>query len=146
MSIPAWFARGVFRMQEAAMHRPTFAMLAELERTQWLSRDGVEALQARRLNRLLAAALAHSPWHAGRLREAGLEAKIRAGSVALDDLACLPTMSKRDARENVDAMDTRQHADDFFRTCVPGAPPVCLLVDTSEDPPSVFVDPDRNSN
>ena len=49
-------------------------------------------------------------------------------------------------RENVDAMDTRQHADDFFRTCVPGAPPVCLLVDTSEDPPSVFVDPDRNSN
>lgn len=104
MSIPAWFARGVFRMQEAAMHRPTFAMLAELERTQWLSRDGVEALQARRLNRLLAAALAHSPWHAGRLREAGLEAKIRAGSVALDDLACLPTMSKRDARENVDAM------------------------------------------
>ncbi len=25
-------------LQEAAMHRPTFAMLAELERTQWLSR------------------------------------------------------------------------------------------------------------
>ncbi len=33
MSVPAWFARSVFRAQEAAMHRPTFSMLAELERT-----------------------------------------------------------------------------------------------------------------
>ena len=43
MSVPAWFARSVYRAQEAAMHRPTFAMLAEIERTQWLSREGVEA-------------------------------------------------------------------------------------------------------
>ena len=49
-------------------------------------------------------------------------------------------------RENVDEMDARQHADDFFRTCVPGAPPVCLLVDTSTDPPSVVVDGDRSPN
>lgn len=49
-------------------------------------------------------------------------------------------------RENVDAMDTRRHADDFFRTCVPGAPPVCLLVDTSEDPPELVVDDDRSPN
>ncbi len=41
--VPAWFARSVYRAQEAAMHRPTFAMLAELERTQWLSREGIEA-------------------------------------------------------------------------------------------------------
>jgi phenylacetate-CoA ligase len=53
MSVPAWFARSVYRAQEAAMHRPTFAMLAEIERTQWLTRDGVEAYQAQRLNQLL---------------------------------------------------------------------------------------------
>ena len=102
MSVPAWIARSVYRAQEAAMHRPTFAMLAELERTQWLSREGIEAYQTQRLNRLLASALAHSPWHAGRLREAGLEAKVQAGGVTLGDLTVLPTMNKHDARENVE--------------------------------------------
>jgi phenylacetate-CoA ligase len=51
---------------------------------------------------LLAGALAHSPWHAGRLREAGLDAAIHAGNVTLPDLARLPTMNKRDARDNVE--------------------------------------------
>ncbi|MBW8328722.1 MAG: phenylacetate--CoA ligase family protein [Thiobacillus sp.] len=104
MSVPAWFARGVYRAQEAAMHRPTFAMLAELERTQWLSREGVEAYQAQRLNRLLASALAHSPWHADRLRAAELGDAIEAGAVALADLQRLPTMGKRDARDNVEQL------------------------------------------
>jgi hypothetical protein len=43
-------------------------------------------------------------------------------------------------------MDTQQHAEDFFRTCVPGDPPLCLLVDTSHDPPLVRVDQDRTPN
>ena len=104
MSVPAWFARGVYRAQEVAMHRPTFAMLAEIERTQWLSREGVEAYQAQRLNRLLASALAHSPWHADRLRVAGLADAVKAGTVALADLQRLPTMNKRDARDNVEQL------------------------------------------
>lgn len=49
-------------------------------------------------------------------------------------------------RESLGAVDTRQHADDYFRACVPGAPPVCLLVDTSQDPPVVVVDADRSPN
>ncbi len=102
MSLPAWIARGVYRMQEAAMRRPTFAMLAEIERTQWLSRAELEAYQTGRLNRLLQTALAHSPWHAERLRAAGLEATLRDGAVTLADLARLPTMTKRDARENAE--------------------------------------------
>jgi len=61
MNVPAWFSRSIYRAQEAAMHRPTFAMLAELERTQWLSREGIEACQTQRLNYELASALAHSP-------------------------------------------------------------------------------------
>jgi phenylacetate-CoA ligase len=104
MSIPAWLARAVYRAQEAAVHRPTFAMLAEIERTQWLSRAGVEAGQAQRLNRLLASALAHSPWHAARLREAGLEAAVQAGAATLADLARMPTMDKRDARAHVEQL------------------------------------------
>jgi hypothetical protein len=54
-------------------------------------------------------------------------------------------------RAAVDRMDVEQHADDFFRTCVPGdpeagVPPLCLLVDTAKDPPVVRVDADRTPN
>ena len=104
MSIPAWFSRSVYRAQEAAMHRPTFAMLDELERTQWLPREGIEAYQTQRLNRLLASALAHSPWHAERLRVAGLDVAVKNGAVTQVDLARLPTMNKREARDNVEQL------------------------------------------
>lgn len=104
MSVPAWFARGVFRAQETAMRRPTFALLAELERTQWLSRDAMAARQTRRLNGLLQGALAHSPWHAARIRAAGLEEAVVAGAMTLADLSRLPTMDKRDARDNAELL------------------------------------------
>ncbi len=100
MSVPAWFARSVFRLQEAAMHRPTFSVLEELERTQWLSRDDMLDYQTGHLNVLLQTALAHSPWHAARLHAAGLVETVRAGAVLPSDLSRLPTMDKRDAREN----------------------------------------------
>jgi phenylacetate-CoA ligase len=104
MSVPAWFARTVFRAQEAAMRRPTFSVLAGLERTQWLSPEGLQHEQTMRLNQLLHTALLHSPWHAARLREAGLDARVRAGEATLADLALLPTMDKRDARDNVEQL------------------------------------------
>ena len=97
-----WIARSIYRAQEAALHRPTFAYWQELERTQWLDRKSIEALQARKLNTLLDVALAHSPWHAARIRAAGLEDALRGGTVSLADLARLPPMNKRDARDNVD--------------------------------------------
>lgn len=54
-------------------------------------------------------------------------------------------------RRNLGAMDTEQHGEDFFRTCVPGDPArdvaaLCLLIDTSVDPPRVDVDTDRSPN
>jgi phenylacetate-CoA ligase len=100
MSVPAWFARSVYRAQEAAMRRPTFAMLAEIERTQWLAPEALRDYQTRRLNSLLQRAQLHSPWHARRLREAGLDAAVRAGAVGQDELRQIPPMDKRDAREN----------------------------------------------
>jgi phenylacetate-CoA ligase len=108
-------ARTVYRLQEAALGRPTFAYWQALEASQWLSRAGIEALQARKLNTLLQTALAHSPWHAGRIRAAGLEAAVRAGEVTLADLARLPTMDKRDARENVEAIVWRDVPGGVFR-------------------------------
>lgn len=82
------------------MQRPTFAYLRELEASQWLSRSDVEQLQRRKLNNLLALALAHSPWHAERIRAANLVEVVKAGTVTLKDLQALPTMSKADARAN----------------------------------------------
>jgi phenylacetate-CoA ligase len=121
MSVPAWFARGVYRAQEAAMHRPTFAMLAELERTQWLSRDGIEAYQTLRLNQLLAGALAHSPWHADRLRAASLDEAVGVGRMTLADLARLPTMNKRDARDNVEQLVWREAPGGVFQYTTGGS-------------------------
>lgn len=99
-----WFSRAIYRVQEVALHRPTFSMLAEIERTQWLTREGIEAGQTRRLNQLLASALAHSPWHADRLRVAHLDDAVTAGRATLADLTRLPTMDKRDAREHVEQL------------------------------------------
>jgi phenylacetate-coenzyme A ligase PaaK-like adenylate-forming protein len=104
MSVPAWFARSVFRLQEAAMHRPTFSVLEEIERTQWLSREEMLDYQTGHLNVLLQTALAHSSWHAARLHAAGLTETVRAGAVLPSDLARLPTMDKRDARDNVEQL------------------------------------------
>jgi len=99
-----WLSRTVYRLQEAALGRPTFSYWQELEKSQWLGRAEIEALQTRKLNALLASAFAHSPWHAQRLREAGLEGAVRAAGVTLADLSRLPTMNKRDARDNVEQL------------------------------------------
>jgi phenylacetate-CoA ligase len=121
MSVPAWFARSVFRAQEAAMHRPTFALLAELERTQWLSRDAMHSYQTSRLNTLLQSALAHCPWHAARLHAAGLDQTARAGAVTLDDLPRLPTMNKRDARDHVEQLVWREAPGGAFKYTTGGS-------------------------
>ncbi|MEW6118602.1 MAG: phenylacetate--CoA ligase family protein [Pseudomonadota bacterium] len=104
MSVPVWFARTVFRAQEAALRRPTWRVLEELEASQWLSASDMAELQRQRLNHLMATALDHSPWHAARIRAAGLEGAVRTGAMSISDLSKLPTMDKRDARENVESI------------------------------------------
>ncbi len=121
MSVPAWLARSVFRAQEAAMHRPTFAMLAELERSQWLSPDAMRGVQTRRLNLLLQRALTHSPWHAARLHAAGLVDAVKSGAASLADLTRLPTMDKRDARDNVEQLVWRQAPGGVFKYTTGGS-------------------------
>ena len=82
--------------------RPTFSYLERLERSQWLTRAELERLQMERLRMLLQTASRHSPWHAERIQAAGLDITEGAGELTLDDLRRLPTMTKRDARANVD--------------------------------------------
>ena len=91
-------ARAIFRAQEAVLRRPTFPYWHELERTQYLDRAAIEELQTRKLNRLLAVALAHCPWHAARIRDAGIADPVSRGQATRADLLRLPTMDKRNAR------------------------------------------------
>ncbi len=100
-----WIARRiVYPLQELACRRPTFAYLEALERSQWLPRSELEALQRQKLNALLNVALAHCPWHAGRLRDAGLAEQVMANAVTHDTLRALPVMTKLDAREHRDGL------------------------------------------
>ena len=95
---PALAGRWVYPMQERLVGRPTFAYLESLERSQWLDRAGVEALQCRKLRELLAIARDHSPWHRRRLDAAGL----RPDDVTdLADLRRLAPMNKGDAAAHV---------------------------------------------
>ncbi|HUH94119.1 MAG TPA: phenylacetate--CoA ligase family protein [Casimicrobiaceae bacterium] len=100
----SWFARRVvYPLQERLLQRPTFAYLKSLEKTQWLDRAGLEALQARKLAALLRSAAEHSPWHAERIRAAGI--RLADGApVTLEDLRRLPRMTREEARENVDRL------------------------------------------
>ena len=88
-------------IQEQIMKRPTFAYLDTLETSQWHTRAQIERLQMQKLKALLRNAAEHSPWHADRIRAAGLDDSNGATEYTLDDLRRLPTMSKQDARANV---------------------------------------------
>ena len=100
MPHPSFSRRVVYPLHERLMKRPTFAYLESLERSQWLSREGVERLQSEKLDALLRVAARHSPWHAERMRAAGLD--ISDDGIGLEDLRRLPTMTKRDARANIE--------------------------------------------
>jgi phenylacetate-CoA ligase len=77
-----------------ARRRPTLTYLAELERSQWLSRDELEARQLAELNRLLIHAHAYVPHYRQVLDEAG----VGPGPFAhLDQLARLPLLDRQAA-------------------------------------------------
>jgi len=93
----AKICRTLYRLHEGVLGRPSFRYLKELERTQWASRAAIEEIQRDKLCRLLRIALRHSPWHAQRIREAGLDER-SLENLSLEDLRRLPTMDKQDAR------------------------------------------------
>ncbi len=97
--LPFLVKHALYPLHEALLHRPTFRQVADLERTQWLSRAEIEALQLERLASLLRTAAGHSPWHAQRIAEAGIEPH---ADLTWEAFRRLPTMTRADARENRD--------------------------------------------
>ena len=91
----------IYPVHERLMKRPTFGYLAELEETQWLTRDGIERLQEKKLTRLLQSAHAHSPWYRDRMRAAAIDPEQQ---VTLEDLRRLPVMDKQDVIAHGDQM------------------------------------------
>ena len=63
----------IYPLQEKLLGRPTFSYLKDLERSQWYSREEIEALQLTKLHQLLAIASEHCPWHAGRIQQAKID-------------------------------------------------------------------------
>jgi len=91
---PVLARRLIYPLHERLLKRPTFPYLAELEHSQWLSRQGMEQLQEKKLAELLKPAWQHCPWHRERMSAAGIDPE---GRVSLADLRRLPTMDKQDA-------------------------------------------------
>jgi phenylacetate-CoA ligase len=111
--IQSIFARYlVYPLHERLLKRPTFAYLAELERSQWLSPASMLQLQEKKLARLLNSAYAHCPWHQARIAEAGIDP---GGPVSREQLSHLPTMDKRDALVHGDQMVWRGVPGGAFR-------------------------------
>jgi phenylacetate-CoA ligase len=98
MTLAAVSRHVVYPLQERLLNRPTFSYLESLERSQWLPREEIEALQQEKLAALLSIAVKHSPWHAERIAAAGIDAS----DFSPDDLRRLPTMTKEDARTNME--------------------------------------------
>jgi len=95
--LPSLSRRLFYPLQERLLSRPTFPYLAELERSQWLDRAGVERLQLEKLRRLLLIAHTHCPWHRDHIRAAEIDPS---RAIRLEDLRRLPTMTKADAVAN----------------------------------------------
>jgi len=103
MPYAALARRVVYPLQERFLKRPTFDYLHSLEETQWLAREDLERLQYEKLRALLASALTHCPWHAERIRAAGI-APDSSEPMTLQHLRRLPTMTKADARAHGERM------------------------------------------
>jgi phenylacetate-CoA ligase len=93
----------LYPIHERLLSRPTFASLAELENSQWLSREKIGRLQMQKLKALLQTALDHCPWHAERIRAAGLDT-LSDRDPTLNEFQRLPTMNKADAAANRDKL------------------------------------------
>lgn len=112
--IPLFTRHFVYPLHERLMQRPTFSYLNELEKSQWLSRADIEKLQMHKLKHLLQSAEKHSPWHAERIRAAGLEPQCET-PLTLEALRRLPIMTKQDATRNIEQLVWRDVSGGAFK-------------------------------
>jgi phenylacetate-CoA ligase len=90
----------IYPLQEKLVNRPTFSYLKDLEKTQWYSRNDIEALQLKKLKILLESSKKHSPWHAGRIEKSDINLE----NLTLDEFKKLPTMTRADIQQHGNEM------------------------------------------
>ena len=97
------FRHALYPVYESGLRgRSTLRYLREYERSQWLSRDEVLAVQWRKLQRLVAHCWEHVPYYRARWRELGI-----AGPADLrtrEAFARLPVLTKPEIRANSEAL------------------------------------------
>ena len=95
-------ARHLYRLQESLLRRKTFAVLAQLNESQWWPLEKLESLQYARLRRIAHLAYEHMPYW----RRVMEERKILPDRLrSLDDLRRLPLLDKSMLQEHPDEME-----------------------------------------
>jgi phenylacetate-coenzyme A ligase PaaK-like adenylate-forming protein len=94
-------ARTIFRAQERMLGRRSFAILRELNRSQWWPRERLDELRLSRLQSIVRTAYTHTPYWRGVMDERKIGPEdIR----SLDDLGALPLLTKDTIRERREEM------------------------------------------
>jgi len=99
--------RAIYRAWAALRARPLLRRMQELERSQWLSRDEIEALQIGRLRDTLTHAAREVPYYADLFRQAGLDP---AAVKSVADLRSLPALSRETLAASYDRLRCRDGA------------------------------------
>jgi phenylacetate-CoA ligase len=107
----------IYPLQEKLLNRPTFSYLESLEKSQWYSRNEIEALQLEKLKTLLKIAKEHCPWHAKRIEAVGIDPE----NMTLNEYQKLPLMSRSDAQLNGQEMTWQDVPGGIFRYTTGGS-------------------------
>ena len=75
--------------------------LSELERTQWLSEDELQALQLTRIQQLIAHAYEHVPFYRERYQRAGIHPQ---DIKSLEDFQSVPFLTREDVKNNLEGL------------------------------------------
>ncbi|WP_119292455.1 phenylacetate--CoA ligase family protein [Azohydromonas sediminis] len=94
-------AGALFPLHEALKRHDTVRVRRELERTQWLPPDELQALQLQRLRALLRHAGQHVPYYRDLFAHIGF---VPADVQRLEDLQCLPFLTKPLIREHTESL------------------------------------------
>ncbi|MEL4180636.1 phenylacetate--CoA ligase family protein [Roseateles sp. PN1] len=119
LSVRGW-ARSSLR-EGAAFKRE----LAEVQSTQFLEREALQALQLARVKRTLVHAAANVPFYQQRFKSIGFDPR---GMSSLDEIKQIPELSKRDVFDAGNAMLSRSHRGMRVRATTSGTTGQAMLV------------------
>src|SRR5262245_62154336 len=122
----------IFPMHERLRGRKTLAYLAELEQNQWLSRGALEALQWKKLKRLLEHASRTVPYYARLFKTLGASPEdIRTPL----DFQQLPVLTRDIIRDNIDSLKSRSRSVRFLKNSTGGSSgqPLRFYTDTTKE-------------